>query len=615
MHKFEEIISRMFFGEEKEAQIPIYDILNQFTPDQNDKVSIAKTLNAAFLILLAGKQNSHFTAAQKYLKDLQNKEEWSDLIEFYLNGLQLINTEVNKTIKNDITFNKKINNLYSELVKNTELDNYHNFIDKVWDVFFPEGKSLLNPESRPQKIKELREKRKVSITHLNSSPISDPAAEILFTSNILLTVPLDSMVVDNLSINNSLKSELNEVLKEDQLYWYDHPIPIGIEKSKNEVIYGLSNLSKMLEHEISHGNAEKDTTLNCVLSVSVTHSGLHKIAKAYLHDELSKTEKIKHLNVYLFTEENTAKLINDVLYPLAKKYMDIKDSDLELLKEIIGVDGDYGRHFSFLKAISAFWHVFVDSNIRSTFKIDLDQVFPQKELFEETGASVFEHFRTPLWGALGTDSQGNKVQFGMIAGAVVDEADIDKSIFYPDVRFPQSDKLNPDQIIFYSQLPQALSTEAEMIPLKTTNQINQQNSVSSRIHVLGGMSGILVDALRKYRPFTPTFIGRAEDQAYSLSVLFGEQPYMRCLHKPGLIMRHDKKEFVGEVLEAAEIAKLIGDYTRILLYSYYAKALPFGFDKIKDQVDPFTGCFISYIPLTVLYLRYTLRTAAFFDSI
>ncbi len=112
MRKFEEIISRLFIGEKKEAQIPIYNILKQFTPDRHDKVSVAKTINAAFFILLTGKKHSHFIAAQKYLKDLKNKEEWADIIEFYLNGLQLINTEENKTIKNDITFSKKINDLY-----------------------------------------------------------------------------------------------------------------------------------------------------------------------------------------------------------------------------------------------------------------------------------------------------------------------------------------------------------------------------------------------------------------------------------------------------------------------------------------------------------------------
>ena len=59
----------------------------------------------------------------------------------------------------------------------------------------------------------------------------------------------------------------------------------------------------------------------------------------------------------------------------------------------------------------------IDDRIRATFKIDLDQVFPQDELVSETGKSAFEHFKTDLWGAWGVDSSGNHVELGMIAGS------------------------------------------------------------------------------------------------------------------------------------------------------------------------------------------------------
>lgn len=613
MTNFENIIFRLF-DNKSDTQFLILNIADHFNPDHDDEISIAKSINAAFLILLSGEQHSKFSEAHKFLTDFQKNEKWSDLVEFYLNGIELIKEELNQKIETDSNFEQKITELDEVLANNHQADSYYSTIDKIWNVFFPEGRLLLNPENRPGKVTELREKRKINVISSNQSPVTDPASQVLFTSNVLLTTPLASMEIENLSISHHLKHSLNEIVKEEQMYWYDHPIPIGIEPAKNEVLYGLAGLSKMLDYEINHGNAEKSKSLNCVLSVSVTHTGLHKIAKEYLKDELNKSGTNNNLNLYLFTEDDTTNLVNDILIPIAKEYMAVDPTKLKLLKNIIGVDGEYGRHFSFLKAIAAIWHVFIDDNVQSTFKIDLDQVFPQKELVDQTGATVFEHFKTPLWGATGTDADGNEVLMGMLAGAVVNESDIDESIFYPDVRFPENDELSPDQFIFYSQLPQALSTEAEMIPEKKSNQSNQQNEASRRVHVLGGMSGILVSALRKYRPFTPTFIGRAEDQAYALSVLFGKKPYLRFLHKSGLIMRHDKQAFVGEVLEAAETSKMIGDYTRILLYSYYAKALPFGVDKIKDQVDPFTGCFISHIPLTVVYLRFVLKAATFFEN-
>jgi len=50
----------------------------------------------------------------------------------------------------------------------------------------------------------------------------------------------------------------------------------------------------------------------------------------------------------------------------------------------------------------------------------------------------------------------------MIAGALVNESDIDNSLFTPDVRFPERSLL-PDERLFFSVLPQAVSTRAEMM--------------------------------------------------------------------------------------------------------------------------------------------------------
>ncbi len=134
--------------------------------------------------------------------------------------------------------------------------------------------------------------------------------------------------------------------------------------------------------------------------------------------------------------------------------------------------------------------------------------------------------------------------------------------------------------------------------------LDDKEKVLQRIHVTGGANGILIEALRKHRPFTPSIIGRAEDQAYLLSVLFAQKPALRYLHKPGLIMRHDKQVFAGEAISAAATGKRIGDYIRILLFSFYGKALPWPMDDIKKVIDPFTGCFMSPIPVTVVYLRF-----------
>ena len=79
-------------------------------------------------------------------------------------------------------------------------------------------------------------------------------------------------------------------------------------------------------------------------------------------------------------------------------------------------------------------------------------------------------------------------------------------------------------------------------------------------------------------------------------------------------MRHDKDSFAQEAIKAAHIGKLIGDYTRILLFSSYARLINEDVSKTKDLIDPFTGCFVSKIPITVVYLRFALKAASLFDS-
>ena len=429
-----------------------------------------------------------------------------------------------------------------------------------------------------------------------------PEEQIVFTANILATLPLDAWQLDELVLSADIHRKIQSIKKEKQKYWYDHPIPLGIAGQKNEAIYGLCGLDEMVAFEKSTGRISKNCKLTCLLSASTTHDGLHAVVKDYFKDELQKNGQFKNLDIFIFTETDTRRITDEILIPLIDYYM--PGANKKILYSIFGVDGEYGRHYSFLKAIAAFWQVFINPETKATFKIDLDQVFPQQKLLEETGHSALDHFKTPLWGAKGLDSLGKEVDLSMIAGALVNQNDIHKSLFVPDITFPDNILNTPESLIFNSRIPQALSTEAEMM---MQYKGDESNEVIQRIHVTGGTNGILIDALRKHRPFTPSIIGRAEDQAYLLSVLFKQSPALRYLHKPGLIMRHDKHTFASEAIDASAMGKLIGDYIRILVFSEYTRALPWDFDQIKSEIDPFTGAFVSPIPVTIVMLRFTFK--------
>lgn len=574
-----------------------------------DEKNIPLQLNMAFISALAEDKRGTPEICTDFLLKMKDAEQFGDIADFYLNGIEFIRSEITQEIDNNEDFKNRITSLSQWISQSGHDIDEHETTERIWSVFFPEGCGIFSRESESSEF--LRNKRRIKITGLNENPVKNPSEEILFTSNVLLTVPPSGSVFDDLPLSESVKKSLTEVTKEDQLYWYDHPIQIGVRNENNEFLYGLRGLEETIRFEKNRGNLTGDNRTKCLLSVSVTHKRLHEVARPYLEDVLADSDDLDNLDVYVFTETDAQSIVKEIIIPAAKRFL---NRDASGLMDVFGVDGEYGRHYSFLKAIVLFWNVMIDNRVKATFKIDLDQVFPQDELVKETGNSAFEHFKTPLWGARGKDSSGNPVELGMIAGALVNDRDISNGLFTPDVCFP-SKKLNPDEVVFFSQLPQALSTEAEiMTRYGEESRIDGKSECIERIHVTGGTNGILVEGLKRHRPFTPSFIGRAEDQAYILSTLFNRRERLAYMHKDGLIMRHDKESFAQGAIKSAHVSKLIGDYIRILYFSAYGKMIAEDIKKVKDLVDPFTGCFISYIPKTVVYLRFALKAMSMIDK-
>lgn len=598
--RLETIIKSIIDSHGEKDSLCIFDISQQFKTDISD----IQKLNAAFLIALSGNTHPFYTQANTCLSNSTDP-----FAEFLRRCLLLIENEIDTITSSSEELDANLSSAADFCTSADKLQWNSETQKAIWRIFFPEGLLCLNEHDIA--TMRLREKRKICVTQLNPKPLSEPANEILFSSNILLTVPASKQKLATAGLPAKLTQNIIDVLSEKQLYWFDHPIQIGVETDKNEIIYGLRGLNDTCVFEKKRGTMKKDAKISCVLSVSVTHQGLHRVTKEYLEAEFAKIKPFDNLDVYIFTENETSRLINEVLSPAAAILLPNKET--EALKTVFGVDGEYGRHYSFLKAISALWQVLVNKDLKATFKIDLDQVFPEDVLVKTTGKSAFEHYMTPLWGATGTDSSGNNVELGMIAGALVNESDISKGLFTPDVLFPEKIPAG-DGTFFMSALPMALSTEAEMGTRYNKNTIDGVTACIQRVHVTGGTNGILIDSLRKYRPFTPSFIGRAEDQAYLMSILFSkENMNLRYVHCDGLIMRHDKHAFAGESIEAAKVGRQTGDLARILYFSSYTNSLPWPVDKIKNAFDPFTGCFISKMPLTVVMMRLCVSIAEMFE--
>ncbi len=607
----EKIISAII---DKNSQIPGSQVLKGFNIDAEGQVDICRSLNSAFIICLCGKDHQEYNSANAWLQEMKEDIRYAPLTKFLINGLSHIKYEIEKQTHSDSDFSTRLLDLNKYSLDNKDFSTPES-IDAMWSVFFPEAEGIF--KNKENRSKDLRDLRTVKITAKNPEPILNPGKQIIFTSNILITVPDSKTDINTLNYSENLKNGIKLAAEEEQMFFYDHPILIGTPREANEIIYGLNGLNTTAEYEKKNGFMPGDQKLTCILSASVTHKGLQKIVKKYIKEELENYGRFEHLDIYIFTEEDTEKLIDEIFLPAAL-LMGKSDSENQfrenILKSVFGVDGEYGRHYSFLKAISAFWNILVDADKTATFKIDLDQIFPEKKLKEQSGKSAFEHFQTPLWGAEGIDSFGNKIELGMIAGALVNEKDIHKGLFTPDVEFDNRQNLKLEERFFYSKLMMGLSTGSELVTRYGENGIDGETSCIQRIHVTGGTNGILVKSLLKHRPFTPGFIGRAEDQAYLLSVLGKNSTGLAYLHEDGLIMRHDKEAFAGDAMKAASAGNMIGDFIRTLYFSRYTEILTDNISDIKKTIDPFSGCFVSKIPVTTVLLRFCMKAADLFEA-
>ena len=604
---FSNIIRTLVDGTQNNHPLVGFNIADQFNPDRHRDTDVARNINAAFLILLSGPDHGLYSAGKAYLDALTADEKWGNIAAFMENGAAIIHGEIQNLCREDDEFKCALEKA-GLFCTQRDIPWENKSLEKIWGVLFPEGAHCLLDQT--EKILSLRAGRRVRITAPNQSPIDNPSHQMLFLSNLLVTTPKDPESLERLPHSSHMIEKLKEIMGEKQRYWFDHPIQIGVSNDNNEAIYGLRGLDNAISFEKGRGVAQPADKLTCLLSVSVTHDGLHGIVNDYLKDVYADTEPFQNLNVYLFSENDTDRISTEILLPAMEKYMGASNGDT--LRRVFGVDGEYGRHYSFLKAMTAFWKVFISPNVKGSFKLDLDQVFDQVALVKETGNSALEHFKTPLWGAKGEDVDGNLVELGLMAGALVNTEDASKGIFTPDVPIPDPIPQG-EAVAFFSPLPMSISTRGEMMARYDHATLDGIHSCLQRVHVTGGTTAALIESLRKHRPFTPTFIGRAEDQAYLMGSLFSNpDANLRYLHKPGLIMRHDKAVFAGEAIEGAKLGKYLGDLVRILYFSYYTRALPWPTNEIKNIIDPFTGCFVSKIPFTIVYLRLSFRLAEMF---
>ena len=82
--------------------------------------------------------------------------------------------------------------------------------------------------------------------------------------------------------------------------------------NENEIIYGLKNLDEAIAFEAQRNNLKIPDKIKLVLSVSVTHNGLEKIALEYVKLIIKKSLNLKFIEVYLFDEDICNKIYSTI---------------------------------------------------------------------------------------------------------------------------------------------------------------------------------------------------------------------------------------------------------------------------------------------------------------
>ena len=296
----------------------------------DEKKSVFEALNLSFLVLLSGELHPRYQVSGKLFEVSKIDKRYEFISAFFEDGTTLINEE----ITNEALHNTSIESIMNEMLRS------HKVLPDIWKLFFPGMKDLTNNVT--ESVKSIRSKRIIDMLELNPDPISDPDKQILFTSNILLTMPTTSTNIKTLDLPNPLKQKIKEAVKEEQVYWYDHPIQIGVENDKNKIIYGLRGLNEAIAFEKKMKNIDAKAKISIVLSVSVTHRGLRNIANQYIEEVIKKVGGFEHLNIFVFQEEDTKKIVQQILLPSARL---IGNTHTEF--QAFEVDGEYSRHIVF----------------------------------------------------------------------------------------------------------------------------------------------------------------------------------------------------------------------------------------------------------------------------
>ncbi len=149
---------------------------------------------------------------RKFLNILMGEE--SKNVTFLEKAAGMIQKEWDSLTESDPEYQTRMENL----LRNSSHLTQEEKEEALLNFFFPEF--LFAGGNPDDQIEAIRKRRTLKIRSLNPDPIQNPSEEIIFTSNVLLTVPPEKYYP---RLTDQMSERARSVACEEQKFWFDHP--------------------------------------------------------------------------------------------------------------------------------------------------------------------------------------------------------------------------------------------------------------------------------------------------------------------------------------------------------------------------------------------------------
>ena len=181
---FQKIIGRLVGLSQEHKGLANINVYKQFRRQGNGRTVRWRRLNAAFLICLCGNKHPCYSEAMDLIENTKNDSNLGNVSNFFSYGSSKIFHELSHLAKQDSTFEIRLHRTASLLEKPPQHVDTGATLENIWGIFFPEGVDIL--KGITERVRALRNRRRIKITKLNSQALTDPGKQVLFTSNIAL---------------------------------------------------------------------------------------------------------------------------------------------------------------------------------------------------------------------------------------------------------------------------------------------------------------------------------------------------------------------------------------------------------------------------------------------